>query len=176
MKKLQVKLNSEVVAPFKLFGTVLVLTLTVLPTFIYVVTFDTFHLNGHFLLSISTLGTTLFIIEMISLLLYSRFSPIKGLQLRKKLILFTEQLTKQTKDGQLMHSVKWHYLCNGGNTIIELYARGLVPDTQRLGIQLSEYLNENLLAYKELNNCVRYTFGKFPKRLDGMEILKNDKL
>ena len=49
-------------------------------------------------------------------------------------------------------------------------------DTERLGIQLSEYLEENLLAYKELNHCVRYTFGESQKRLDGMEILKNDKL
>lgn len=176
MKKLQVKLNSEVVAPFKLIGTVLVLALTILPTFIYIATFETFHLNGHLLLSISMLGATLFSIEMISLFLYSRFSPIDALQLRKKLILFTEQLTKQTKDGQLMHSVKWHYLCDDGKTTIELHARGLVTDTERLGIQLSEYLEENLLAYKELNHCVRYTFGKFPKRLDGMETLKNDKL
>ncbi|EAD6024614.1 hypothetical protein E1309_07820 [Listeria monocytogenes] len=176
MKKLQVKLNSEVAAPFKLIVTVLLLALTVLPTFIYIVTFDTFHLNGHLLLSISTLGATLFSIEMISLFLYSRFSPIDALQLRKKLILFTEQLTKQTKDGQLMHSVKWRYLFGDGNIIIELYARGLVADTERLGIQLSQYLNENLLSYKELNHCVRYTFGEFPKRLDGMEILKNDKL
>lgn len=176
MKKLQVKLNSEVVAPFKLIGTVLLLALTVLPTFIYTVAFDKFHLNGHLMLSLSTLGATLFSIEMISLFLYSRFSPIYGLQLRKKLILFTEQLTKQTKDGQLMHSVKWNYLCGDGKIIIELYARGLVTDTERLGIQLSEYLEENLLAYKELNTCVRYTFGESPKRLDGMEILKNGKL
>lgn len=176
MKKLQVKLNSEVVAPFKLVGTVLVLALTVLPMFIYIVTFDTFHLNGHLLLSISMLGSILFCIEMISLFLYSRFSPIYTLQLRKKLILFTEQLTKQTKDGQLMHSVKWHYRCADGKIIIDLHARGLVTDTERLGIQLSEYLEENLLAYKELNHCVRYIFGEYPKRLNGMEILKNDKL
>ncbi|MTB36806.1 hypothetical protein [Streptococcus uberis] len=114
--------------------------------------------------------------EITIVYLFSRYSPIKFLRIRKKLILFSEQLTKQTIDGKFKHSVEWHYITNKKTTIIELYSRGLVSDKKQLSIQLSEYLNENLLSYREFNNHIQLVFGEFPRRYNAMEILTNDKL
>ncbi|WP_337089434.1 hypothetical protein [Leuconostoc pseudomesenteroides] len=176
MKKIQVKLNRETVAQLKTIVIIFTASFTLLPLFIYTTSLNTFHFNGHVLLTISTVSSILLIIDIGLIFLNSRFSPLKGLRLRRKLILFTEQLTKQTQDGNLMHSVEWHYQCSDKQTVIELYSRGLVSDTSRLGIQLSEFLNENLLKYEELNNVVYYHFGEFSQRLNGMEILENDEL
>ena len=98
------------------------------------------------------------------------------MQIRKKLILFTEQLTKQTEDGKLKHSVTWHYKVKNKKIIIQLYSNGLVSDKRKVGGQLSEFIAENLLSYKEASQYVTFIFGKSPTRLNGKEVLENDQL
>ncbi|WP_242682262.1 hypothetical protein [Streptococcus thermophilus] len=127
-------------------------------------------------ITISTIGLALFISTVSIIYLASRFSPIQSLQIRKKLILFTEQLTKQTEDGKLKHSVTWHYKVKNKKIIIQLYSNGLVSDKRKVGGQLSEFIAENLLSYKEASQYVTFIFGKSPTRLNGKEVLENDQL
>ena len=49
-------------------------------------------------------------------------------------------------------------------------------DKRKLGGQLSEFIAENLLSYKEASQYVTFIFGKFPARLNGKEVLENDQL
>lgn len=176
MKKLTVRVTSETKAPLKIISVVLTFTLATFPIFIYYVGHDTFELNASPFIEVSLIGCTLLITNIGFIYICSRFSPVKQLRLRKQLILFTEQLTKQTQDGNLKHSVEWHYKIVENNTTIDLFSSGLISDKSQLGIQLSEYLRENLLEYKELSNRVRYTFGEFPQRLNGIEVLIDDEL
>lgn len=176
MKKLTVRVTSEAKAPLKLISVVLTFTLTTLPILIYYVGHDTFQLNASPFIEASLIGCTLLITNISFIYICSRFSPVKQLRLRKKLALFTEQLTKQTQDGKLKHSVEWNYKIVENKMIIELFSSGLISDKSQLGMQLSEYLRENLLEYKELSNCVRFTFGEFPQRLNGIEVLIDEKL
>ncbi|EEJ0013414.1 hypothetical protein G9U64_000752 [Listeria innocua] len=127
-------------------------------------------------MTISIIGLTFFLTAVSITYLSSRFSPIQSLQIRKKLILFTEQLTKQTEDGKLKHSVTWYYKVKDKKIIIQLYSNGLVNDKRKLGGQLSEFIAENLLSYKEASQYATFIFGKFPARLNGKEVLENDQL
>ncbi|MFR7931659.1 MAG: hypothetical protein ACLU4Q_02955 [Streptococcus thermophilus] len=60
--------------------------------------------------------------------------------------------------------------------IIQLYSNGLVSDKRKVGGQLSEFIAENLLSYKEASQYVTFIFGKSPTRLNGKEVLENDQL
>ena len=104
--------------------------------------------------------------------LLSRFSPIKQLAIRKKLILFTRMFLKSEEDGKAQHSVKWSYSIKPtGNFIIKLYPNGLVKDTVDIGRKLSEYLEIDLIQYEHIRRIACYELGKHPKRYDGIDLL-----
>lgn len=163
-------------APLKVISVVLTLALTLIPQFIYYSAHELFNLKIYPFMITSLIGSILLLMDCFILYFSSRFSPIKWLNLRKRLILFTEQLTKQTQDGHFKHSVEWRYHVTSKEITIELYSDGLVSDKQKLAEQLSEFLRENLLHFELLNNRTRFIFGEFPKRLNGKEVLKNAKL
>ncbi|MGM0112523.1 hypothetical protein [Enterococcus sp. DIV0187] len=171
-----VRVASNVMTSLKIFSMMFSLALAILPMFIYINSKEIFHLEAHLFMTISIVGLAFFLITVSIIYLSSRFSPIRSLQIRKKLILFTEQLTKQTEDGKLKHSVTWHYDIKDKRTTIHLYSNGLVNDKRKLGGQLSEFIAENLLSYKEASQYVTFIFGKFPARLNGKEVLENDQL
>lgn len=101
--------------------------------------------------------------------LFSRFSPVKWLEIRKKLILFTRMFLHSEEDGIMLHSVRWQYSIENGNVTAILYPNGLEKDTADIGRRLSEYLGETLLKYEEDDGRARYVFGCAPERFDGME-------
>lgn len=171
-----VRVASHVMTSLKIFSVMFSLALAILPILIYNIGKDIFHLEANLFITISTIGLALFISTVSIIYLASRFSPIQSLQIRKKLILFTEQLTKQTEDGKLKHSVTWHYKVKNKKIIIQLYSNGLVSDKRKVGGQLSEFIAENLLSYKEASQYVTFIFGKSPARLNGKEVLENDQL
>lgn len=171
-----VRVASNVMTSLKIFSVMLSLALAILPMFIYINGKEIFHLEATPYMNISSIGLAFFLTTVGTIYLYSRFSPIQSLKIRKKLILFTEQLTKQTQDGNLKHSVTWDYSVKDKKTIIKLFSNGLVNDKPKLGGQLSEFLAANLLSYKESSQYVTFVFGKFPDRLNAKEVLENDKL
>lgn len=171
-----VRVASNVMTSLKIFSMMFSLALAILPMFIYINGTEIFHLEAHLFMTISVVSLAFFLTTVSIIYLSSRFSPIQSLQIRKKLILFTEQLTKQTEDGKLKHSVTWHYEVRNKKTTIQLYSNGLVNDKRKLGGQLSEFIAENLLSYKEASQYATFIFGKFPARLNGKEVLENDQL
>ena len=175
-KTVTVRVASNVMTSLKIFSVMFSLALASLPMLIFSNGKEIFHLESNIFMTISIIGLTFFLTAVSIIYLSSRFSPIQSLKLRKKLILFTEQLTKQTEDGKLKHSVTWHYDVKDKKTTIKLYSNGLVNDKRKLGGQLSEFIAENLLSYKEASQYVTFIFGKFPARLNGKEVLENDQL
>lgn len=104
--------------------------------------------------------------------LLSRYSPVKQLAIRKKLILFTRMFLKSEEDGKVKHSVKWSYSFKStGNLIIMLYPNGLVKDTIDTGRKLSEYLALDLIQYEHTGRKACYELGRHPDRYDGIELL-----
>lgn len=176
MKRIKVRLSSEFKTSLKVISVMLTLLLATLPQFIYFSGHEIFKLEATRFAQTSLIGSLLFVMSVCIIFFSSRFSPVKLLRIRKKLMLFTEQLTKQTQDGNLKHSVEWLYKVKSEKIVIELYSNGLVSDKQKLGGQLSEFLRENLLQLEQLNDRTRFIFGEFPRRLNGKEVLKNDKL
>lgn len=174
--KVTVRVASNVMTSLKIFSVMFSLALAILPMFIHVNGKEIFYLEANLFMTISIIGLAIFLIIVSIIYLSSRFSPIQSLQIRKKLILFTEQLTKQTEDGKLKHSVTWYYQVKDKKITIKLYSNGLVNDKRKLGGQLSEFIAENLLSYKEASQYVTFIFGQFPARLNGKEVLENDKL
>lgn len=171
-----VRVASNVMTSLKIFSVMFSLALATLPIFIYNNGKEIFHLDENLFMNISIVGLAFFLTTVSIIYLSSRFSPIQSLRIRKKLILFTEQLTKQTEDGKLKHSVTWHYKVKNKKIKINLYSKGLVNDKRKLGRDLSEFINENLLSYKDCPLYVTLSFGKFPSRLNGKEVLENDQL
>lgn len=113
-------------------------------------------------------GIVLLITLVLTVWLSSRYSPMKWLKIRKKLILFTRMFLHSEDDGLLLHSVRWRYSVKKGKTTIDLYPNGLEKDTADIGRRLSEYLEETLLKYEEHDGRARYIFGIPPRRYDGM--------
>ncbi len=103
--------------------------------------------------------------------LLSAHSPARFQATRKKLITFTRLYIPPKVDGAVYQSVRWEYWLEGGKTVIVLYPKGLVADTAGMGEKLSQYMGENMLKYEESDGKVRYTFGSFPRRHDGMRLL-----
>lgn len=174
MKRLKVRVSS--IEKFRLLITLIVVALAIslLPLLLSIEAPNWF---SHKLMDTISMCGILLLLSLITIgYLFSRFSPSKLLRLRKKLILFTEQLTKQTQDGGLKYSVEWGYSVTPKQILVDLYSGGLIADKKRLSVQLAEFLRENLLSYEEKDNRVRLTFGEFPQRLNGMEVLFNDRL
>ncbi|MDE6664004.1 MAG: hypothetical protein K2K46_11790 [Lachnospiraceae bacterium] len=114
-------------------------------------------------------GFALLTVLVLAVWLLSRFSPVKWLKIRKKLILFTRMFLHSEEDGLLLHSVQWQYSIEDGKITVFLYPNGLEKDTADIGRRLSEYLRKPLLKYEESDGMARYVFGRAPERFDGME-------
>lgn len=104
-------------------------------------------------------------------MLFSVYSPIKSLSIRKKLSEFDRTRINSISDGILTDSVKWKYKVDGKKIIIDLYPRGLITDTAVIGKKLSQYFEENLLKYAESDYKARYILGTSPERYDGIELM-----
>lgn len=114
-------------------------------------------------------GSVLLTALALTVWLLSRFSPLKRLKVRKRLILFTRMFLHSKEDGVLLHSVRWRYSVKGGKITADLYPNGLEKDTADIGRRLSEYLGEMLLRYEESDGRAHYVFGRPSQRFDGME-------
>lgn len=169
--KVKVRVNSSMMTSLKIFSVMLSLTIAILPRLVYVHGYKLFKLDAQPFLVTSRIGMILFFATICFIYLYSRFSPIKILKIRKKLILFTEQLTKQTEDGMLKHSVEWHYEISDKKITIKLFSNGLIPNKDNIGEQLSEYLRKNLRKKEELFDCTRFIFGDPFRRLQIKDLL-----
>lgn len=101
--------------------------------------------------------------------LLSRFSPVKWLKIRKRLILFTRMFLPSEKDGQLLHCVRWQYSVEDGEITVKLYPDGMKVDTADIGRRLSQCLWRPLRDYEESDSGARYIFGDPPERFDGIE-------
>ncbi len=114
-------------------------------------------------------GLALLITLALSVWLVSRFSPVKRLKLRKRLILFTRMFLHSEVDGVLNHFVQWQYSIENGEVTVILYPKGLEKDTADIGRRLSEYLWRPLLKYEEGDGMACYVFGCPPKRINAIE-------
>ena len=119
--------------------------------------------------AMSAFGSVLLTALALTVWLLSRFSPVKHLKIRKKLILFTRMFLHSKEDGVLLHSVRWRYSVKDGKITADLYPNGLEKDTADIGWRLSEYLGESLLKYEESDGMAHYIFGSAPQRFYGME-------
>lgn len=119
-------------------------------------------------------GFVLFITLAVMIWLFSPFSPVKWLGIRKELILFTRRFLHSEGDGFLRYFVRWKYSVENGKVTAVLYPRGLEKDTADIGRRLSECLVKPLLAYEEDDGRACYVFGLPPERFNAMEKLMED--
>lgn len=114
-------------------------------------------------------GIVLLITLALAVWLSSRYSPVKRLKIRRKLILFTRMFLHSKEDGAFLHSVRWRYSVKNGKITADLYPNGLEKDTADIGGRLSEYLGEVMLKYEESDGMARYIFGRIPQRFNGVD-------
>ncbi|MCM1253973.1 MAG: FtsK/SpoIIIE domain-containing protein [Clostridium sp.] len=114
-------------------------------------------------------GIALLTVLSLTVWLLSRYSPIKRLKIRKKIILFTRMFLHAEEDGVFLHCVRWRYSVENEKITVVLYPNGLEKDTADIGRRLSEYLGETLIKYEEHDNMARYIFGQTPQRFDAVE-------
>lgn len=117
-------------------------------------------------------GIVLLAFLALTVWLLSRFSPVKRLKVRKKLILFTRMFLHSEEDGFLLHSVRWQYSVKNGMVTVILYPDGLEKDTADIGRRLSEYLWRPLLKYEESDGRACYVFDRPPERINAIEEMK----
>lgn len=114
-------------------------------------------------------GFTLLVFLGLWVWLLSRYSPVKWLRIRKRLILFTRMFLHSEEDGLLLHSVWWEYSVKNGKVTVILYPNGLEKDTADIGRKLSEYLRSPLFSYEESDGRVTYVFDRPPERINAIE-------
>lgn len=174
MKQLRIRVSNSEKTQLIAVLMVVALSMTVLPLFINWKLPNLFPSRS--LLIIALVGSVIESTCIVGTILYSRFSPIRSLRLRKKLIRFTEMLTRQVEDGKMKYSIEWRYKVDGNKTVIEFLSGGLVADKRMVAKQLQEFLRADLLKYVEHNNYVQLTLGTASKPLNGIEVLLDDKL
>ena len=88
------------------------------------------------LIGTSIAGSSLLLLFLSLTWLFSRYSPVGWLRIRKKLILFDRLFLKSEPDGTFLHSAEWEYEVKDGRTAVTLYPGGLVKDTPDIGRKL----------------------------------------
>lgn len=172
MRTLKLKTDGSAVTTIKQIILIMALLFTILPAFIL-------YWSGlkvapevlEILLHMLATGISVLIIYGATMFLLSRYSPVKLLEIRKKLILFTRLFLKSETDGILIHSAKWQYAVEDKKIIIDLYPNGLINDTTDIGKKLSEYLGLPLYKCEESDGKTRFIFVKPPKRYDGIVLI-----
>lgn len=114
-------------------------------------------------------GSAVLIALILTTYLLSRYSIVKSLKVRKKLIIFTRMFLHSKEDGIFLHSVRWKYDVKDGKIIAELYPNGLEKDTADIGWRLAQNLDKTLLKYEEFDGKARYVFGCTPQPFKGKE-------
>ncbi|MGO0154616.1 hypothetical protein ACTL31_03355 [Leuconostoc mesenteroides] len=174
MKKLRIRVSNSEKMQLLIFLMLVALSITLLPLLI------NWKLSNLFpawlLLIMSSVGLAIEFTCIVNIFLCSRFSPIKSLRLRNKLIRFTEMFTRQVEDGKMKYSIEWRYKLEANKVVIEFLSGGLVSDKRIVAKQLQEFLRADLLKYVEYNNYVQLTLGTVPNPLNGIEVLLDDKL
>lgn len=172
MRTLKLKTDGSAVTTIKQITLIMALLITFLPSLlIYWGDLTVAPELSKILSNMFITGISLLMAYSTIMILLSAYSPIKILGIRKKLINFTRLFIDCKTYGLLFHSVKWRYVVQDKKIIIELYPNGLVKDTAEIGKKLSQYLDENLLKYKESDKKACYIFGKSPERYDGIKLL-----
>ncbi len=171
MRKLQLRTDGKAITSCKQGIVILALSLIVISRLIDWSNLTVIPVNDRVTDGMFLIGCfALLILGCVEWLL-SRFSPIKQLAIRKKLILFTRMFLKSEEDGKAQHSVKWLYSFKNGNLIVHLYPNGLVKDTVDIGRKLSEYLEIDLIQYEHTRRIACYELGRHPDRYDGIDLL-----
>lgn len=114
-------------------------------------------------------GITILITLILSVLLFSRFSPVERLKIRKELVLFTRMFLDSKKDGIFLHFPWWQYRVENEKIKVKLYPRGIKVDTADIGRRLSQNLWRPLHEYEESDNGASYIFGEPPERINAIE-------
>lgn len=169
MKNLKIKTNGKAITALKQGGLLLSLMLILISAIASGSGLTAHPAIRRILQAMFISGTAFLTALVLSAWLLSRFSPVKWLKIRKKLILFTRMFLHSEEDGPFLHSVRWQYSEENGKITANLYPNGLEKDTADIGRRLSEYLGETLLKYEESDGMARYVFGPAPERFDGME-------
>ncbi|OUN33940.1 hypothetical protein [Lachnoclostridium sp. An76] len=173
MKTLKLRTDGAAVTAAKQLVLSIALLFTIFPFVVLVWSGSTVTPDIQKMLSnMSLAGVCALTVFSLMLVLLSRYSPVKRLAIRKKLMLFTKLFIKSENDGTIEHSVTWKYAIKGKKIVIDLYPNGLIRDTALIGRQLSQYIGENLLEYEETDGKSRYVYGEYPSRYDGIELLR----
>ncbi|HAZ0637585.1 TPA: hypothetical protein J0T04_000308 [Enterococcus faecium] len=174
MKQLRIRVSNSEKSQLMAMLMVVALAMTLLPLFINSKLPNLFPSRS--LLTIASMGAVIEFVCIAVTVLYSRFSPIRSLRLRKQLIRFTEMLTKQVEDGKMKYSIAWRYKVYSDKTVIQFFSGGLVLDKRAVAKRLQEFLHLELLEYAEHNNYVQLILGTAPNPFNGIEVLLDDKL
>lgn len=169
MKNLRIRTNGEAVTALKQLLLLISLIFMVIPAIANGSGLNATPAIWRTLRVMFASGSGLLTALALTVWLLSRFSPLKRLKVRKKLILFTRMFLHSKEDGVLLHSVMWRYSVKGGKITADLYPNGLEKDTADIGRRLSEYLGEMLLRYEESDGRAHYVFGRPSQRFGGME-------
>ena len=176
MKKLRIRTSGQAATALKQLLLLISLTFLFIPLIVLAVvsgggsTVPPYirQILGGMLLS----GLDLLMALALTVWLFSRYSPVGWLKIRKNLILFTRMFLHSEKDGLLLHSVWWQYGVTEGKVTAILYPNGLEKDTADIGRRLSEYLWRPLLKYEESEGRACYVFGCPPERINAIEKLE----
>lgn len=171
MRNLQIKTSGKAITLFKQAFVMISLLLIVIPTIISGSGLTAPPAIWQILQAMFLSGIVSLACLALMVWLLSRYSPVKWLKIRKKLILFTRMFLHSEEDGILLHSVRWQYSVKDGKITVILYPNGLEKDTADIGRRLSEYLWRPLLKYEESDGNACYAFDRLPERINAIEMM-----
>ena len=151
-------------------------SMTFIPQLFYWYGLKTIQMNQEICNLISLTGSLILVPFIVYTYIYSRYSPILYLKIRKKIIIFTREFTKKVDDGTMIHSVMWRCRITDNKIVITLYSRGLILNETKTAREFTEYVALNLLQFQNKEGEFIFTYGERPARFDGMEILNNVEL
>lgn len=172
MHTLQRKTDGTAIKTIKQMILAMGLLLTVLPVFaIWGSDSTVTPVIATMLLNMFIAGISILMAVAIIAILFSRYSPIELLAIRKNIMLFDKRFLKSISEDAFIYSAKWKYAIKNNKIIIDLYPNGLVHDTADIGKRLAQNLYKILLKYEESDYKIRYIFGSYPDRYNGIALL-----
>lgn len=174
MRKLKIYTDGKVVTVLKQALVLLSLELMAIPTIVRGSGFTAPPAIRQILQGMFSSGLVLFITLAVMIWLFSPFSPLEWLRIRKELIIFTRMFLHSEGDGFLRYYVQWRYSVENGKVTVILYPKGLEKDTADIGRRLSQRMLKPLLKYEEGDGMACYVFGCPPERFNAMEKLMED--
>lgn len=176
METIKIRTDGKLLRSIKQIVFVVSISLTIFPQLFYWYGINSIPVFRDLSILLSALGLVTLVPFTIHTYLFSRFSPILYLKIRKKIIIFTRKFTKNIDDGTMVHSVSWKCRISDSKIVITLISRGLILNDSKTAKEFTEYVALNLLKFEDKEGEFIFTYGQTPLRYDGLEVIQNVQL